>query len=60
MVTSADPAPVSPLYDILDKSLREVKVRLIAVRIERGNYNEQAAMPTVVDRIMKELHDGKD
>ncbi len=55
-----DPGPVSPLYDYLDKHVRSVKVRKIELQIERGTYDENAAMPTVVDRVMKELQDGNE
>ncbi len=60
MRISDDPGTVSPLYDYLDKHMRSVRVRNIKLRFDDGTYDEERAIPTVVDRVMKELHDGND
>lgn len=60
MRNTADSEPVSPLYRYLDRHVRSVKVRVIKLRIERGIYDERAAIPRIVDRIMKELDDGNE
>lgn len=60
MRNTADPDPVSPLYEYLDEHMPEIRLRAIKLRIERGTYDERAAIPRIVDRIMKELYDGNE
>jgi len=74
MRTTGDPGPVSPLYEFLDEHMaamrvrkiklqikehiRSIRLRAIKRRIDDGTYDEAFAIPTVVDRLTKELQDG--
>ncbi|KKM48506.1 hypothetical protein LCGC14_1557770, partial [marine sediment metagenome] len=48
---------VSPLYEYLGEHIRSVWVRAVTLRIDDGTYDEERAIPTVVDRLTKELQD---
>ena len=60
MRTTGDPGTVSPLYEFLDEHMPGIRLRAIELRIKAGTYEEEAAIPTVVDRLTKELQDGNE